>query len=156
VWAENHRQAKTQQLNNHISRGRFSEWDSGPCFFMLFFGKAAPERTHMREEKLIAYLRGAFKGRNKTIKSAELERAMEMSGTDLRKLVNKLRRKSVPICSGADGYFYAKTAGDILRTIRQLKVMIKGLQAAVDGLEAALDKFVEPDSGGEKGGEGTV
>nr|WP_325215146.1 hypothetical protein [uncultured Oscillibacter sp.] len=98
----------------------------------------------MREEKLIAYLKGAFKGRNKTIKSAELERAMEMSGTDLRKLVNKLRRKSIPICSGADGYFYAKTAGDILRTIRQLKVMIKGLQAAVDGLEAALDKFVEP------------
>ena len=87
----------------------------------------------MREEKLIAYLKGAFKGRNKTIKSAELERAMEMSGTDLRKLVNKLRRKSIPICSGADGYFYAKTAGDILRTIRQLKVMIKGLQAAVDG-----------------------
>lgn len=86
----------------------------------------------MREEKLIAYLKGAFKGRRRTIKSAELERAMEMSGTDLRKLVNKLRRKSVPICSGADGYFYAKTAGDILRTIRKLKVMIKGLQAAVD------------------------
>ena len=99
----------------------------------------------MREEKLIAYLKGAFKGRRRTIKSAELECAMEMSGTDLRKLVNKLRRKSVPICSGADGYFYAKTAGDILRTIRKLKVMIKGLQAAVDGLEAALDKFVEPD-----------
>nr|WP_325233377.1 hypothetical protein [uncultured Oscillibacter sp.] len=99
----------------------------------------------MREEKLIAYLKGAFKGRRRTIKSAELERAMEMSGTDLRKLVNKLRRKAVPICSGVDGYFYAKTAGDILRTIRKLKVMIKGLQAAVDGLEAALDKFVEPD-----------
>ena len=48
----------------------------------------------MREEKLTAYLKGAFKGRRHTIKSAELERVLEMSGTDLRKLVNKLRRKS--------------------------------------------------------------
>lgn len=108
----------------------------------------------MREEKLIAYLKGAFKGRRRTIKSAELERAMEMSGTDLRKLVNKLRRKAVPICSGRDGYFYAKTAGDIVRTILALRVMIKGLQAAVDGLVAALDKFEEtPEmSATEKGG----
>lgn len=118
----------------------------------------------MREEKLVAYLKGAFKGRKHTIKSAELERAMEMSGTDLRKLVNKLRRKSIPICSGRDGYFYAKTAGDIVRTIRKLKIMIKGLQAAVDGLEAALDLFVEPNggtaetrqSGGGKEGEEQV
>ena len=114
---------------------------------MLFFGKASPERNYMREEKLVAYLKGAFKGRKHTIKSAELERTMEMSGTDLRKLVNKLRRKSIPICSGRDGYFYAKTAGDIVRTIRKLKIMIKGLQAAVDGLEAALDLFVEPNGG---------
>ena len=119
----------------------------------------------MREEKLTAYLKGGFKGRNKTIKSAELERAMEMSGTDLRKLVNKLRRKAIPICSGRDGYFYARTAGDILRTIRQLKIMIKGLQAAVDGLTAALDNFdeVSPEPTGPqqprstgKDGEGSV
>jgi len=132
---------------------------------MPFFGNAAPERKHMREEKLIAYLKGAFKGRQRTIKSAELERAMDMSGTDLRKLVNKLRRKAVPICSGRDGYFYARTAGDIVRTIRQLKIMIRGLQAAVDGLTAALDKFEEVGPPGEaqkigapaeKGGEDTV
>lgn len=97
----------------------------------------------MREDQLTAYLKGAFKGRQHPVKSAELERTLDISGTDLRKLVNKLRRKGVPICSGRDGYFYAKNAGDILRTIRQLKIMIKGLQAAVDGLVAALDKFEE-------------
>ena len=108
----------------------------------------------MKEEQLTAYLKGAFKGRQKNIKSAELERVLDMSGTDLRKLVNKLRRKAVPICSGRDGYYDAKTAGDILRTIRVLRVMIKGLQAAVDGLVAALDKFEEtPEmSATEKGG----
>lgn len=118
----------------------------------------------MKEEQLTAYLKGAYKGRQSTIKSVELERVLHMSGTDLRKLVNKLRRKSVPICSGRDGYFYAKNAGDILRTIRKLKIMIKGLQAAVDGLIAALDKFEETPPAefpqtvneGEKGGEDTV
>ena len=119
----------------------------------------------MKEEQLTAYLKGAYKGRRNTIKSAELERVLHMSGTDLRKLVNKLRRKSVPICSGRDGYFYARTAGDIVRTIRALRVMIKGLQAAVDGLLAALDKFEEigvpagswqGSPPGEKGGEDTV
>ena len=152
----------------------------------------------MKEEQLTAYLKGAYRGRRNTIKSAELERVLHMSGTfrvpaqaqrsglrgkrrsdgageffaarrkrasavrdDERKLVNKLRRKSVPICSGRDGYFYAKNAGDIVRTIRALRVMIKGLQAAVDGLLAALDKFEETGSWqgsppGEKGGEDTV
>ena len=67
-----------------------------------------------------------------------------MSGTDLRKLINKLRRKAVPICSSRDGYFYAKNAGDIVRTIRKLEIMIQGLQAAIDGLTVALDQFEEP------------
>lgn len=50
-----------------------------------------------------------------------------------------------------------KTAGDIIRTIRALRVMIKGLQAAVDGLVAALDKFEEmPPQPDEKGGGGGV
>ena len=110
----------------------------------------------MRVDQLTAYLKGAFKGRQHPVKSAELERALDISGTDLRKLVNKLRRKGVPICSGRDGYFYAKNAGDILRTIRQLKIMIRGLQAAVDGLVAALDKFEETAPPDEEGGDDRV
>lgn len=81
----------------------------------------------MREEKLVAYLKGAFKGRKHTIKSAELERAMEMSGTDLRKLVNKLRRKSIPICSGRDRELSAKT-----------QAILK--QSASPGIRSAEDK----------------
>ena len=97
----------------------------------------------MREKQLTTYLKGAFKGRQHPVKSVELERSLNMSGTDLRKLINKLRRKAVPICSSRDGYFYAKTAGDIVRTIRKLEIMIQGLQAAINGLTAALDQFGE-------------
>ena len=104
----------------------------------------------MREKQLLAHLRGADK--QHPIKSADLEQALHMSGTDLRKQVNRLRHKAVPICSGRDGYFYAKNAGDILRTVRDLEGMIKGLQAAVNGLVAALDKFEEAAPDAEGGG----
>lgn len=103
----------------------------------------------MREEKLLAYLKGACSGRRYTVKSAELEQVLGISGTDLRKLVNRLRRKGVPIGSGKDGYFYARTAGEVYSTIRQLQVMVSGLEAAIRGLERALEDFgpIEPGGG---------
>ncbi len=102
----------------------------------------------MREEKLLAYLKESCRGRRRTVKSAELERSLHLSGTDLRKLVNRLRRKGVPIGSSRDGYFYAKTAGEVYATIRQLQVMEQGLRAAIQGLESALDNFGEGGGGG--------
>ncbi len=102
----------------------------------------------MREENLLTYLKETCCGRQRTVKSSELERALNLSGTDLRKLVNRLRRKGVPIGSSRDGYFYAKTAGEVYATIRQLQVMEQGLRAAIQGLESALDKFGEGGGGG--------
>ena len=66
-----------------------------------------------REEQLLAYLKGACRGRSYRVSGAELELAMELSGTDLRKIVNRLRRKGKPIASDRSGYFYAQTAGEI-------------------------------------------
>ena len=116
----------------------------------------------MKEEQLTAYLKGAYRGRRNTIKSAELERVLHMSGTDLRKLVNRLRQDGVPVCSSRDGYFYARTAGEVYTTILQLQAMVRGLEAASHGLESALEQFGEPcgasdetrqsGPGGEEGG----
>ena len=94
-----------------------------------------------REEQLLAYLKGACSGRSYRVSGAELELAMELSGTDLRKIVNRLRRKGKPIASDRSGYFYAQTAGEIYTTIRQLRKMAAGLDAAIQGLEASLDGF---------------
>lgn len=95
----------------------------------------------MREEQVLAYLKGACPGRRYTVKSADLEAALHISGTDLRKLVNRLRRKGVPIASSRDGYFYAVTAGEVYTTIRQLQGMVRGLESAIAGLEGALEGF---------------
>lgn len=95
----------------------------------------------MREEKLLAYLTGACVGRKYRVSGAELERTLNISGTDLRKLVNRLRRKGIPIGSDRSGYFYAATAGEVYSTIRQLRRMADGLEAAIHGLEDALERF---------------
>ena len=98
----------------------------------------------MREEKLRAYRKGACAGRKYRVSGAELEQVLGINGTDLRKLVNRLRRKAVPIASSdRGGYFYAVTAGEVYTTIRQLKAMSSGLEAAIHGLEQALEYFGE-------------
>lgn len=100
----------------------------------------------MREEKLLAYLKGACVGRAYRVSGAELGQTLDISGTDLRKLVNRLRQKGKPVCSDRNGYFYAATAGEVYATIRQLRRMVDGLEAAIHGLEASLDDF--PAEGG--------
>lgn len=95
----------------------------------------------MREEQVLAYLKGACPGRGYTVKSADLEAALHISGTDLRKLINRLRKRGIPIASSREGYFYAATAGEVYATIRQLQGMVRGLERAISGLEQALDSF---------------
>ena len=97
----------------------------------------------MRENQLLTYLRDACLGRAYRVSGAELERVLDVSGTELRKLVNRLRRKGVPIASDRSGYFYARTAGEVYATIRQLRKMVSGLEAAIRGLEQSLDSFGE-------------
>ena len=78
----------------------------------------------------------------------ELERALNLSGTELRKLVNRLRRMGVPIASDRQGYFYAATAGEVYTTIRQLRQMAAGLEKAIAGLESSLENFGEANGSG--------
>ena len=80
----------------------------------------------MHEKQLLAYLKGACPGRTYRVSSVELERTMGISGTDLRKIVNRLRRKGIPIASDRNGYFYAQTASEVYSTIRQLQKMSSG------------------------------
>ena len=95
----------------------------------------------MREERLLAYLKGACIGKRCRVSGLEIERVLGISGADLRKLVNRMRRKGIPIASDQCGYYYAATAGEVYATICQLQGMVKGLEAAIHGLEQALNHF---------------
>ena len=103
----------------------------------------------MGEQNLLEYLKTVCAGRKNTRKSAEIERALNISSKELRRLVNRLRRKGTPIGSSKDGYFYAVTAGEVYSTIRQLRVMAKGLEEAIQGLETTLDTFSLSNTGGD-------
>ena len=98
----------------------------------------------MKEDLLLEYLKTVCPGRGRIQKSVQLERALQISGNELRRLIHRLRKRGIPVASSRDGYFYAVTAGEVYSTIRQLKRMVSGLEAAIRGLEAALEKFEEP------------
>ena len=125
-------------------RGRIPGGGKRPllfCALSLPPGVQPRKGAKMREEKLLSYLKGACTGRRYSASSAALEAAIGISGTDLRKLVNRMRRKGVPIGSDRCGYFYAATAGEVYSTIQQLQNMENGLAAARRGLERSLDAF---------------
>ena len=92
------------------------------------------------EKALDAFLEGAD--------ADEAHQAKNLRESDLRKKVNRLRRKAVPIASSREGYFYASNAAELYSTIRQLKEMRAGLDAAICGLEQAMETFTEPSDGG--------
>lgn len=109
----------------------------------------------MASEQLKNYLRNNCYGRRNAVKSLKLERALHISGNELRRQVNRLRRNRVPICSGPEGYFYARNAGEVHATICGLKDMVFGLTQAIDGLEESLDRFGEEMEDGAAGTGGS-
>ena len=95
------------------------------------------------------HLKGNCLGRDHAMKAAELEQTLQISENELRRQVNRLRRKNIPICSGSEGYFYAAHAGEVVDTILNLEDMLKGLQDSMSGLRGSLERF------GERTGDGS-
>ena len=92
---------------------------------------------------LCDYLEQSHKGEAAAISSTELERIFHVKGTIIRMVVNTLRCESKPICSNAQGYFYAATRGEIQETIAQLTSRIHKISKARDGLLNYLDERSE-------------
>ena len=91
----------------------------------------------MTKETISRYLENGCKGHKNVVSSRELERALGISGNELR----SLRRGTVPIAADQRGYYYAETAAEVYATIRSLEKMRSGLDAAISGLERALENF---------------
>lgn len=63
--------------------------------------------------------------------------------SELRREINALRGDGIPICSFEGGYYYAATAEELERTIRQLRSRIKKIAFAERGLSSALPDYVD-------------
>lgn len=97
----------------------------------------------MQKGELHTYLKASCSGKQNAISSTRLEQTLHVSGNELRKQVNRLRRDGVPIASSDAGYYYAATASELYATIRSLQKMSDGLNAAIRGLERAMQQFTE-------------
>ena len=93
----------------------------------------------MTKETISRYLENGCKGHKNVVSSRELERTLGISGNELRRHINRLRRGTVPIAADQRGYYYAETAAEVYATIRSLEKMRSGLDAAISGLERALE-----------------
>lgn len=72
-----------------------------------------------------------------------IETGMQVSGADVRKMVQNARRMSLPVASAGNGYFYAKSKGELRSTIEHLKERRNSLSYTISQLELA---FIEDDS----------
>lgn len=95
----------------------------------------------MTKETISRYLENGCKGHKNVVSSRELERALGISGNELRRKINRLRQEAEPIAADRRGYYYAETAAEVYATIRSLEKMRSGLDAAISGLERALENF---------------
>ena len=95
----------------------------------------------MTKETISRYLENGCNGHKNVVSSRELERALGISGNELRRKINQLRQEAVPIAADRWGYYYAETAAEVYATIRSLEKMRSGLDAAISGLERALENF---------------
>ena len=82
-------------------------------------------------EALAEYLALYHKGEANAVTSRELECSFQMRGD------------GIPICSFEGGYYYAATAEELERTIRQLRSRIKKIAFAERGLSSALPDYVD-------------
>lgn len=104
------------------------------------------ERQWMRliNDDYLAYTLGQYLfrrlGERNAIRSKDLSGLFGISGVTVRAKVHKLRTMGVPICSGAEGYWYAETDAEVRATIGQLRSRVKHILEAVEG----LDNYINP------------
>lgn len=98
----------------------------------------------MNREQICSFLYHNCNGRKKALSSAQIEQRLSISGNELRKQVNRLRRDGLPVASDAGGYYFAANAAEVYSTIKGLKKMRDGIDSAIEGLERAMDKFPAP------------
>ena len=93
------------------------------------------------DEQVIEYLKRYHSGEINAVTSRELERLFDLRGVEVRKLVNRLRRKGVPVCSCTQGYYCAATGEELTHTIRQLLSRSREITAAATGMMKAFEQY---------------
>ena len=96
---------------------------------------------YKQSEDILTYLRDNHTGAENYAASADIERIFGISNRAVRQIINKLRCAGQPICSDANGYFYAKNHDEINDTVTQLLSRTKKIVHAAQGLVLSHQVF---------------
>ena len=80
------------------------------------------------------YLKKHHTGKTNAVHSNELEKLFDMTGRNIRYVVNHLRKEGFPICSDEDGYYYAETQAEINATVKRLNEFLTRVSNARTGM----------------------
>lgn len=76
-------------------------------------------------------------GQDNHITSRELESITNLTGSEIRTEVNRLRTAGVPIASDGNGYYIATTQEELTATIKNLQSRSNAMNRAIEGLMEA-------------------
>jgi len=88
-------------------------------------------------------------GEENAIKDTEIRKIIDVPDPDKRKptaglrdIVNSLRQKEYPICSGIKGYWYAKDIAELRENIEALDGRAIKIMTATKGMKARLEMWM--------------
>ena len=83
---------------------------------------------------ICSFLAKYHTGRRKAVPSKELEQLFSLDGRTLRRHINCLRQRGIPICSDETGYYYAENQQEINATVCRLNGLVTHISNARTGL----------------------
>ena len=95
----------------------------------------------MKKEEVLEFFRVFCLGQENLRSGSDIARTLQISKSELRKHINRLRRERHPIASNRQGYYYATTAWDVYATSKRLEEVERGIRAANSGLVQSMAFF---------------
>jgi len=100
-------------------------------------------------DRFLRTLKDMHTGRDKAVRSGEIESGLEIPGTTVRAMVSYLRtgdqkegRPPEPICSDSSGYWYAEDPEDINKTMSHIRERRNQLNRVLSGLYQARENLI--------------
>jgi|SRR5690606_15946224 len=90
------------------------------------------EELTFEEGLLLEKLREHHVGKENAITAKNLRHIA--TRREITRIVHSLRVKGYPICSGQDGYYYAKNSAELKETMNFLKSYLKEIEEAYNGI----------------------
>lgn len=84
------------------------------------------------------YIKAHSNGLKFPITSKQLSVVFEVSGTEIRRLINEARSAGDCICSCSSGYYYSEDQNDLSKTIDSLRGRISKQEQAIAGLVSRI------------------